>query len=158
MVGYATETPAPKKPREIIEAAKQKGRRQVIEELFKSRVWQENLYPGISSANKEWLEVAVFLKPEADAGASEEINDALSLALLKRPDRVLPILKEMWWQNSEVCYFGWDSEFPDMTVRSYVNQLEKALKNTSGRGTAALKNACLRGIAKTRRELDEHKQ
>jgi len=68
-------------------------------------------------------------------------------------------LKNIWWKESEACTFGWDSEFPDdMTVRTYVNRLEKAVNKSSIKGTAELRKSCLRGIAKTRKELDENRQ
>ena len=103
--------------------------------------------------------MAVVLKPGTDAGSSEELDDALSLALLRQPDHVLPILNNIWWKDSEACTFGWDSEFPDeMTVRAYVNRLEKAVKKASDKGTAELRKSCIRGIAKSRKELDENKQ
>ena len=156
---YSTEILTFKTPKEIIQAAKSRGASQVVAELFKTGVWAKYVYPGISSGEKQWLEAAVILKPGTDAGASEEMNDALSLALLKRPDLALPIMKKIWWKDSEACYFGWDSEFPDdMTVRTYVNRLEKAVKKSSNKETAELRKSCLRGIAQTRKELDENKQ
>ena len=159
MIVYSAEIPTLKTPKKIIQATKSRGAAQVVTELFKTGVWAKYAYPGISSREKQWLEVAVVLKPGTDAGASEELNDALSLALLRQPDLVLPILKNIWWKDSEACSFGWDSEFPDdMSVRAYVNRLEKAVKKASNRGSAELRKSCLRGIAKTRKELDENKQ
>lgn len=159
MVVYSAESSTLKTPKEITQAAKSRGATQVVAELFKTGAWAKYAYPGISSGEKQWLDVAVVLKPGTDAGASEELNDALSLALLRQPDLVLPILKDIWWKDSEACTFGWDSEFPDnMTVRTYVKRLEKAVKKASNKGTAELRKSCLRGIAKTRKELEENKQ
>lgn len=156
---YSAESPTLKTPNEIIQATKSRGASQVVTVLFKTGVWAKYAYPGISSGEKQWLEAAVILKPGTDAGASEEMNDALSLALLKRPDLALPIMKKIWWKDSEACYFGWDSEFPDdMTVRTYVNRLEKAVKKSSNKETAELRKSCLSGIAQTRKELRENKQ
>jgi hypothetical protein len=159
MVVYSAESSKLKTPKEITQAAKSRGATQVVADLFKTGAWAKYVYPGISSGKKQWVDVAVVLKPGTDAGSSEELNDALSLALLRQPDLVLPILKNMWWKDSEACTFGWDSEFPDdMTVRTYVNRLEKTVKKSSNKGTAELRKSCLRGIAKTRKELDENKQ
>jgi hypothetical protein len=158
MVVYSAESSTLKIPKEITQAAKSRGATKVVAELFNTGTWAKYVYPGISSGDKQWLDVAVVLKPGTDAGASEELNDALSLALLRQPDLVLPILKKMWWKDSEACSFGWDSEFPeDMTVRTYVNRLEKAVIKSSNKETAELRKSCLRGIAQTRRELDENK-
>lgn len=146
-------------PKQILQAAKTKGAAAVVAELFRDGTWTKVVYPGISSGEKQWLEVAEILKPGTDAGSSEELNDALSLALLKHPDHVLPILKNIWWKDSEACSFGWDSEFPDnISVRTYVNRLEKALNKSSNKGTAELRKSCLRGIAQTRKELAQNKQ
>lgn len=156
---YSAETPVIKTPKEVIGAAKAKGPKRVVAELWTSRAWERYVYPGIASGEKQWLDVAVILKPGTDAGASEELNDALLLALLKQPDLVLPILKKMWWKDTEACTFGWDSEFPeDMTVRTYVNRLEKAVIKSSNKETTELRKSCLRGIVQTRKELDENKQ
>jgi hypothetical protein len=158
-VAYSAETPVIKTPKEIIEAAKAKGPKRVVAELWTSKAWEKYVYPGIASGEKQWLDVAVVLEPATDAAIGEEMSDALSLALLKRPDLVLPILKRSWWKNSEACYFGWDSELPEnMTVRTYVNRLEKAVKKSSNKETAELRKLCLRGIAQSRKEFDENKQ
>jgi hypothetical protein len=146
----------PKTPKEILQASKSKGPEKVIALLFRSGLWNRVVYPGISSGKKEWIDVAVALEPGADAGGSEELGDALSLALLKRPGVVLPQLKKLWWKGSDTCYFGWDSEFPEnMTVREYVNRLERAVKNRSNNVPHDLATSCLSGIAKTRKELDK---
>jgi hypothetical protein len=156
---FAAEKSVPSAPKEIISAAQAEGARQVIRQLFESNVWQTHVYPGISSGDSQWLEVAKTLRPATDAGASEEMDDALSLALLKRPYAVLPVLKRLWWEKSaDICHFGWDSEFPDMTVRSYINQLEQALGKASSKKNAELRKLCLKGINKTRKELLENKQ
>lgn len=146
-------------PDEITSAVKAEGAEKVIRQIFESDAWQVHVYPGISSGDPQWLQVAKILRPSTDAGASEEMNNALSLALLKRPYAVLPVLKNLWWEKDiDICYFGWDSEFPDMTVRAYVNQLEKALGKTANEKNAELRKSCLKGIEKTRNELRQNKQ
>jgi hypothetical protein len=158
VVVFAADLSVPRNPKEIISATKQYGAHYVIAQLFNSDAWVKVVYPGISSGNSDWLDVAKELYPATDAGASEEMGDALSLALLKRPYAVLPILNKLWWQDTDSCYFAWDSEFPNMTVQEYVTRLEKALKASPPKETADLREACLKGIEKTRRELLQQKQ
>jgi len=47
----------------------------------------------IETGNNSWLRVASMLKPAADAGASEGLNGALSIALVKRPQEVLRVFR-----------------------------------------------------------------
>lgn len=153
----AADTPVPKTSAEIIEAVKTNGASSVIKQLFDSAIWTKVVYPGISSGEADWLEVAKILRPVTDAGASEEMDDALARALLRQPYAVLPILNELWWKNSDMCYFGWDSELPAKSVRSYVHQLERALINKGTKSNSELRERCLKGIAKTRQELQRNK-
>jgi len=156
---FATEKSMHSTPKEIISAAQSEAAGKVIRQLFESNVWQTHVYSGISSGDSEWLEVAIILYPAADAGAGEEMDDALSLALLKRPNAVLPVVKSLWWKkDTEICYFGWDSDFPDMSVRSYINKLEQALRKVSKKENAELRKLCFKGIEKTRKELRKNKQ
>lgn len=146
-------------PKEIIAAVKSKGANQVMVQLFKTHAWEKQVYPGISSGDKQWLEVAEKLKPGADGEGGESLSDALSLALLKQPSTTLVVLKKLWWMDTETCYFGWDSEFPnDMSVGEYVKQLEQVLKKNSSKESAELRAECLKGIEKTRKELRQKKQ
>lgn len=50
------------------------------------------LLPHIAAAEPCWLEVADLLKTVADAGASEELESAMSRALTSHPERALPYL------------------------------------------------------------------
>ena len=154
----AADLSAPKTPTEIISATKTYGAHYVVAQLFDSDAWVRVVYPGISSGDSEWLKVAKELYPATDAGASEEMDDALSLALLKRPYAALPILKELWWHGSDTCYFEWDSEFPNMTVREYATRLEKALEKSPNKEIVELRKSCLEGLEKTRQGLRRHKR
>jgi hypothetical protein len=112
--------------------------------------------PGIKSAQPQWLDVARALQPATDAGSSEDLDDALSEALLVAPYRVLPLLKESWWKADPVCTFGWDSEI-EGGVEPYVLRLRAALDKTPPPPKSAeLRQECLRGIEQTLKDVHEH--
>jgi hypothetical protein len=144
-------------PQSIMAALATGNGKAVVYELWTSGSWEKHASPGIKAADAKWLDVAEHLQPYTDAGASEDLADALAEALLKAPYRVLPILKRLWWANGEhACSFGYDSELPD-GVAAYVNRLEKALKVMPPSSLASLRRECMAGIRETRANLKNNK-
>jgi hypothetical protein len=114
--------------------------------------------PGVASAQPDWIDVAQALYPGSDAGGREELEDALSEALLKAPYRVLPLVRELWWkQPTTVCTFGWDSELPG-GVESYVQRLKHSLSTSPPAPLARLRRECLQGIEATLKEVKANKK
>jgi hypothetical protein len=138
-------------PGAILTQVKKEGAARAVAELWKREDEVKQVLKGIGSGNSEWLDVAVSLKAEADGEASESLDDALAMALLKVPYRVLPILKQLWWaqNDAQICSFDYDSELPG-GVAEYVNQLENAILYSAAGQQATLREACLNGIAETK--------
>jgi hypothetical protein len=140
-------------PDGVLAAIKQRGASAVVEELWRSGSWQRYVYPGVSSGDPKWLEVARVLRPATDAGASEELFDALALALQRRPYLALPVVKEAWWPGGQpLCAFGWDDELPG-GVLVYVGKLESALKSPAPPELVAMRKECLAGLVETRKRV-----
>lgn len=142
-------------PDQILEAARTRGAKVVVKELWESGVWQKKLFPGVSAADPRWLQVAKALRPATDAGASSELDQALVTALLKEPYLVLPILREAWKPKpGELCVFDYDSELPG-GVPDYLRRLEQALAKQAPEESAKLRSECLSGVKESRRRLQQ---
>ncbi len=147
----------PTTPQQILSLAKSSGASDAFESLTESRKWQSSVLPGVTSAQPDWLKVAHALYHATDAGAREDLDEALTKAFLKAPYRVLPLLKEFWWSQPEaVCVFDYDSELPG-GVEHYVQHLKMALDKEPPAQLAPLRSACIRGIDTTMDALRKSK-
>jgi hypothetical protein len=144
-------------PTEVLALIKLHGARDAVVLLDKSGGWQASVLPGVASARADWLDVARALHAGTDAGGREELDDALSSALLAAPYSVLPLLQEIWGDDqSTLCTFGWDSELPG-GVEQYVRRLRKALQKPPPAQMMQLRDACLRGIEATLLDVRKNK-
>ena len=152
--GVKAESPKLTRASEVLEAVRIQGAAATVADLWQSDTWRRYMDPGVRSADPEWLAAAKAIRGATDAGSSEELDDALSAALLKGPYATLPIVREVWWSAAatEMCVFGGDSELPG-GVRAYIGRLEKILRPSAPPGAEQVREQCLRGLAKTRRAL-----
>ena len=141
-------------PEEVMTSVKNKGAKTTVVEIWSSQARANQLLSGVRSAKLQWLEAAKALAPGADAGASEELNDAISVALLKTPYRLLPWLKDTWWKDGQpACLFGYDSELPG-GVKNYIAKLRHSLRTQAQKNLEPLREECLRGLEQTRADLE----
>lgn len=140
-------------PEEVMASVKGKGAKTTVNEIWSSQARANQVLAGVRSAKPQWLAVAKSLSLGADAGASEELNDAISVALLKAPYQLLPWLKETWWKGGQTaCLFGYDSELPG-GVKNYVAKLSRALRKQAPNNLESLRQECLHGLEQTREDL-----
>ncbi|MEA5115001.1 MAG: hypothetical protein VB050_13340 [Geobacteraceae bacterium] len=109
------------------------GPRAVIEKLWNSSETHPNewdlMIGKIETGDKGWLQVASSLKLAADAGASEDLNGALAVALLKNPVDVLTIVQEGPFMVSDVCicpYIG-ETREDEVVANKYLYEADKVL-------------------------------
>ena len=134
-------------------SVKTKGAKTTVNEIWSSQPRANQVLAGIRSAKPQWIEAAKSLAPGADAGASEELNDAISVAFLKSPYQLLPWLKDTWWKGGQTaCLFGYDSELPG-GVKNYVAKLSHSLLKQAPKDLEPLRQECLRGLEQTRADL-----
>lgn len=144
-------------PEAVEKAIKKRGARPVIAELWGGDAAGARVFTtGVRNADRKWLGLARTMRLATDAGASSELDDALAVALTRAPYAVLPILREVWWQddNARMCVFGEDSELPD-GVAAYMDRLEKVMSEPPPRGGEALREACMAGLRQTRQLLTQ---
>ena len=145
-------------PEEVLALVKSHGASETVVLLDRSGAWVSSVLPGVAAARTEWLDVARTLYSGTDAGGREELEDALSEALLKAPYQLLPLLREIWWKApATLCKFGWDSELPG-GVEYYVQTLKNSLNPAPPAQLAPLRSECLRGIEATLIEVKDNKE
>jgi len=109
------------------------GSKAVIENLWNSDEIHPNdwdkLIEKIESGEKKWLEVAKSLKSASDAGSSEDLNGAMSLALLKNPLDVLTMTQTGPFNISEVCTCPYvvETSADEKVAYTYLFKAEKTL-------------------------------
>ena len=81
-------------PAEIVKKIEKEGAKKVVGEFYKDELIWDKLLKNIASGKKSWLEVAVYLGPGTDAGASEMLDFAMAEALENSPKLVLEIIKK----------------------------------------------------------------
>jgi len=79
------------------------GAKEALHEVYDKAAWSIWIIPGISSGNQAWLRVGEAFRKVSDGGGSEDLNHAYSVALVRNPYYLLPILKELWWRDTTVC-------------------------------------------------------
>ena len=145
-------------PQEVLALVKAQGPSETVVQLDQSGAWTSSVLPGVATARPDWIDVARALYPGTDAGGREELEDALSEALLKAPYEMLPLVRELWWKPpTTVCTFGWDSELPG-GVESYVQRLKSSLSAAPPAQLAHLRSECLQGIEATLKEVKANKE
>lgn len=132
------------------------GAKQALREVYDTAAWKIWIIPGISSGDPEWLRVGEAFINVSDAGASEDLDSAYSVALVRNPYHLLPILKELWWRDTTACKFGWDSELVG-GVASYLDELKASLQSPCPAKLKSLRAECLKGIEKTHEEYNREK-
>lgn len=74
---------------EVLKQIARRGARPVVWELYDRDAEWDRLIREISSGDRKWLKVAARLRKASDAGASEELADAIDDAVEKSPELVL---------------------------------------------------------------------
>ena len=107
---------------------KARGAKTIVNELYKSEVSWTQLMKQISSGEKPWLKVAVALRPGSDAGATSMLEEAVGLALLRKPANVL-LIAIPTYEVQIVCGGRVD---PLPTYELSMSELEKQIKSVQG--------------------------
>jgi hypothetical protein len=109
------------------------GSKAVIDKLWNSEETHPNdwdrLIDKIETGEKKWLVVAKSLKPASDAGSSEDLNGAMSLALLKNPLDVLTMIQSGPFNISDVCTcpYAAETSAEENVAYTYLFNAEKTL-------------------------------
>ena len=121
----------------------QDGAKQAVAALQKNKTWPR-VIAGISSGNAAWVALTPRLAEGTDAGTSEELDYALSLALLRNAPAVLA-LPAGTFPAERICVVPY-IEPTDAQVKSFVARADRALGAVKGGKLAAPRDACLKSL------------
>lgn len=131
------------------------GAKDALHMWWGTKAWQD-VYDGIASGKTDWLQVAELLRPASDAGASEDLSDALSEALPKNPVGVLRFVKDgkgfEEFTVEEACFASPRSETKSGALR-FIKASERAVKKISAVDLKDAKARCLKSLAESRQEV-----
>jgi hypothetical protein len=78
-------------PELLLNRIRSEGAAAVVRSLWGKTGWSD-LTDHVASGNRQWVDVAMAISPGTDAGATEELSDALFVALGQNPAYVLKVL------------------------------------------------------------------
>jgi hypothetical protein len=107
----------------------------------------------VAAAEPCWLEVGDSLRSVSDAGASEELDEAMSQALATHPERVLPFLaREGSFHLDVVCSGSQVAVEDNARFRRWVTQTRTALQNAQvPSGLEPRRQQCLAELTRAKR-------
>ena len=130
------------------------GAKQAVLDYYETSQW-DHLVRGIASGDRGWLRVYAALRPSADAGAGEDLGDAIYDAIPQRPFNVLPLLAASTGRTpKQLCTFTFEFKLPEGGIGAYLNRLDRALSHASTREQREMATACRQGIQATKREFE----
>ncbi|MGO4261692.1 hypothetical protein [Lysobacter sp. TAB13] len=137
----------PLAPEDVQSMVRTRGAPAAVRAIWSSPHDIKRFLDGVGSGDSRWIDAAQAVAPAVDAGASEELNDALAKALVAKPYQVLPWLKAYWWRGdgSSVCVFAPDSELP----HGYLLKLRSSLAAKPPKTVSKLRGECLRGVERS---------
>lgn len=140
---------------EILREVNQRGAKAVLWELYDQRSDWDRVLHRIERGAPADLEVARVLRSVSDAGASEELTIAVTLALLVAPDRVLALMIPSY-PLALVCTSP-DTEDDSLAVA--LERLEQLRASVAAVADAALverRDACLHSLDDARAAVRRH--
>jgi hypothetical protein len=118
-----------------------------------------NILHGIGTADPKWLEVYSRLRPVSDAGASEELDDAIfDEALPSAPFRVIALVQRTeGWGAESICTFTFEATCPPDGIWPYLDRLEHALGKAKTSREISMRNICMKGIRAARIQIPKQR-
>jgi len=151
---YAISSPqiSPITPESINIQISEHGPMYVVNEIYKNQSSWAYLTAQISTGEKNWLEVAVSLRPGSDAGATSMLREAVSLALINNPENVFRIAVPAY-ELPLICS-GRTDPLPsyEQTIAELEQQFEK-VKTVNDGSLLRLRDECLNELEMSKPHL-----
>jgi hypothetical protein len=140
-------------PSTLLRQIEQHGAQSVSAKMDRGE-WGQVL-SGIESGKREWLMVAVAIKPATDAGPSEMLSLAGGIALGKAPANVLNIMVPTHPIDGICGYPDMSDEKTDTQdkVLAYLRERVHVVQQLKKKGLEAVRDQCLKVLADTQREV-----
>ena len=139
----------PKRPDTVIAAIEHRGATSIIIDSFEKEEEWNLMMKHIASGEDAWLEVFKKLAPGSDTHSGETLADALSKAMLVRPNRVLAVLSENAFSNwiPNVCgIIDHHQESGYATESDFVKEQRRQVSSVDDPKVAEAKSKCLQRI------------
>jgi hypothetical protein len=130
------------------------GPSKVVEKLYAPGGRWPSVMAKISEGRDDWLKVAVALRPGTDGGASEELDEAIFLALGSAPDAVLKLLKQRKFTVEFVCSSNISVDYPIDQSKRLVNDRLEVLERVKDSSLSEIKGQCEQGLQQALKDLD----
>ena len=137
----------------IMGEIKNRGAKSVVAELRSSDDDWNRVISSVAKGTVDWLAVASALRSETDGGASEQLDEAIFLALGKSPLRVLTLLQQRKFGVDEVCNSNIAIDYPSREAMKLVRTRIGVLKRVNTLNVQAVRDRCLAGLHIAAREL-----
>jgi hypothetical protein len=145
VVGMAA-SPPPLRPDAILADVQVHGARSAVAALWADTNRWNQLLARIGTGNRRWLEVAAVLRKGTDAGASEELDESVFLALRPNPRAVLELLKARTFDVGAVCNGNIADDYPAAQSKRFLAERIQVLQGFSESATTAVQDQCLAGL------------
>ena len=122
------------------------GAQPVVAALWSGDGRWNQVMVNIGSGRSDWLQVGVALRPGTDAGAAEELDEAIFLALGTAPVAVLKLLKDHQFKTKFVCSSNIGIDYTPTEARRFINERIKILSGLSNEKILATRDECLVGL------------
>jgi hypothetical protein len=133
------------------------GANSVVKKLWVTdRAW-DDVMAAIANGKKDWLDVAVALRPGTDGGASETLDEAMFLALQSAPIAVLKRLDGNPFDTDFVCSSNIGTDYPAQKSIRFVRDRIKVLSGASDAQLQAVRTHCLKNLRAALKELADAK-
>ncbi len=118
--------------------------------------FDERAYSQIEKGSKDWIALAVKLLDHSDACVSESLHNSLAIALLHKPENVLPLVNSSARLSaSQICLPFLSADEPAKEHLQYLAKLQRALDAVKDKSYDVGKNACIAEIARLRKILEQ---
>ena len=141
----------------VMERVQQKGAAAALESLFEAPQW-ESILDGIAGGGAGWLRVAGALRQVSDAGASEDLDVAISEALGVNAAGVLLLVKNGSVPAEDACYsYGFMTQrgtASKVKLQRYLARRREAVTAVTDPGLAKVKVECLAALDIAEQRID----
>jgi len=131
-----------------------RGAKATAAALYQDKDRWDEVIASIGHGRPEWLQVAVELHPETDAGASAMLDEAMFLALKPAPIAVLRLMKNQQFSVMFVCSSNIGIDYDSDKSRGIIRDRIKRLRSIDDRETDSIRLECLSGLKKALKDFD----
>jgi len=149
---YATSSP---EAAALLVDIKSQGATAIVANLRSDDARWNQVMANIGGGRRDWLHVAVALRPGTDAGASEALDEAMFLALKPAPSAVLKLLKDGTFETRMVCSSNIGADYSTKQSKRFIKDRIKVLENLSNTDVEAARGQCLQGLNAALADFDK---